>query len=407
MLRSIVLGVAFVLCVASVFAQQSTGSLRGQVSDEFGGLIVGATITVVDASGKEKSVITDSDGNYVVSGLAPGKYIVRAVAPGFALFENTEVEVTAGGREQLKITLSVSLEKQEVSVASEAPVSTDPENNAGALVLRGSDLDSLPDDPDELAAALQALAGPSAGPNGGQFFIDGFTGGRLPPKESIREIRINQNPFSAEYDRLGFGRVEILTKPGTDKLRGSAFLNFTDESLNSRNPFAPNRAPFQSRQFGGNVSGPVIAKKASFFLDFERREIDDNAVVNAFILDTANPLNPAVPFSVAVVTPARRTTFSPRFDYQINTNNTLVARYTYARSSQENSGVGGFSLPSRAFDTSFTEHTVQLTETAVLSPTVVNETRFQFIHRRSNQNGDNTQPTIVVNDAFTGGGSQI
>lgn len=407
MLRSIVLSVAVMVCVASVFAQQSAGSLRGQVVDEFGGLIVGASVTVLDASGKEKSVITDSDGNYVVNGLAPGKYTVRAVAPGFALFENTEVEVTAGQRAQLKITLSVSLEKEEVSVASESPVSTDPESNAGALVLRGSDLDSLPDDPDELAAALQALAGPSAGPNGGQFFIDGFTGGRLPPKESIREIRINQNPFSAEYDRLGFGRVEILTKPGTDKLRGQVFLNFNDESLNSRNPFASNRAPFQSRQYGGNLSGPVIAKKASFFLDFERREIDDNSVVNAFILDPANLTGPAVPFSLAVLTPARRTTFSPRFDYQLNASNTLVARYTYTRSSQQNAGVGGFSLPSRAYNTAFTENTLQLTETAVLSPTVVNETRFQYIRRRTNQNGDNSVPTIIVNDAFTGGGSQI
>ena len=325
-LRSILFSIAFILCAASAFAQQSAGSLRGQVVDEFGGLIIGATVTAVNAGGVEKTAITDNDGNYVVNGLAPGKYIVRVVAPGFALFENTEVEIAAGQRAQLKVTLSVSIEKQEVTVASESPVSTDPENNAGALVLRGSDLDSLPDDPDELAAALQALAGPSAGPNGGQFFIDGFTGGRLPPKESIREIRINQNPFSAEYDRLGFGRVEIFTKPGTDKLRGQVFLNFTDESLNSRNPFAANRAPFQSRQYGGNLSGPLISKKASFFLDFERRETDDNSVVNALILDQNNLNAPAVPFGLAVLTPSRRTTFSPRLDYQLNATNTLVAR---------------------------------------------------------------------------------
>ncbi|MBV9958487.1 MAG: TonB-dependent receptor [Acidobacteria bacterium] len=406
-LSSVLLTLVCALCAGGAWAQQTAGSLHGQVVDEFGGLIVGATITVVNESGAEKSAVTDNDGNYVVNGLAPGKYIVRAIAPGFALFENTETEITAGQRAQLKITLAVSLEKEEVNVASENPVSTEPENNAGALVLRGADLESLPDDPDELAAALQALAGPSAGPNGGQFFIDGFTGGRLPPKESIREIRINQNPFSAEYDRLGFGRVEILTKPGTDKLRGSAFLNFNDESLNSRNPFASTRAPFQTRQYGGNLSGPVIAKKASFFLDFERREIDDNAVVNALVLDPLNPVAPAVPFNAVVLTPARRTTFSPRFDYQLNASNTLVARYTYSRNKQENSGVGNFSLPSRAFDTGFTEHTFQVTETAVLTPTIINETRFQYIRRRTESDGDNTVPTIIVNDAFTGGGSQV
>ncbi len=407
LIKSLSVVFILVLSVTAVFAQQALGSLHGQVVDEFGGLIIGATVTAVDATGKEKTTVTDSEGNYVLNGLAPGTYVIKAIAPGFSLLENTDVVITAGKRELLKLTLSVAIEKEEVSVSSEPPISTEPENNAGALVLRGADLDALPDDPDELAAALQALAGPSAGPNGGQFFIDGFTGGRLPPKESIREIRINQNPFSAEYDRLGFGRVEILTKPGTDKLRGQGFLNFNDEALNSRNPFAPNRPPFQTRQYGGNLSGPVIKKKASFFLDFERREIDDNAVINAVVLDTSDPTLPAVPFSEAVLTPQRRTTFSPRFDYQLNDKNTIVARYTFTRSNTEDAGIGGFSLPERAFDTSSTEQSFQLTETAILSPSMINETRFQYLRTRFHQEGNNTEPTINVSDSFIGGGSQV
>ena len=112
--------------------------------------------------------------------------------------------------------------------------------------MKGDDLDSLPDDPDDLAAALQALAGPSAGPNGGQIFIDGFTGGRLPPRSAIREVRINSNPFSAEYDRLGFGRIEILTRPGSDRYRGQASFNFNDDALNSRT-LSPPIVPHTSR----------------------------------------------------------------------------------------------------------------------------------------------------------------
>ncbi len=144
----------------------------------------------------------------------------------------------------------------------------------------------LPDDPDALASAVQAMAGPSAGPNGGQIFIDGFTGGRMPPKESIREVRINQNPFNAENNNIGFGNIEIFTKPGADKLRGSTFFNFGDESLNSRNPFAPSRAPFQVRYYGGSISGPITKGKSSFFLDFQRRVVDDNAIINAQILNS-------------------------------------------------------------------------------------------------------------------------
>ncbi len=121
-------------------------------------------------------------------------------------------------------------------------VSTNPDNNSSSVVITGKDLDALSDDPDELQQELQALAGPSSGPNGGQIYIDGFTGGELPPKSSIREIRINQNPFSAEYDRMGFGRIEILTKPGTDKVHGQFFINDNHSFMDALNPFARHRA---------------------------------------------------------------------------------------------------------------------------------------------------------------------
>jgi hypothetical protein len=397
--------VSVIFCSYSAFAQQqSLGTLRGQVTDEFGGLIIGATVTVADASGVQRTAKTDEEGRYAITGLPPGRYTVRVAAEGFAAFENTEVEVAAGRTEPLNVTLSVAIEQVEVTVAPEPEISTEPENNASAVVLRGADLDTLPDDPDDLAEALQALAGPSSGQEGGEFFVDGFSGGRLPPKESIREIRINRNPFSAEYDRIGFGRVEIFTKPGTDKLRGQSFFNFSDESLNSRNPFAPTRASFQSRRYGGNLSGPLVAKRASFFLDFQRSETDDNDVINAIILNSA--FAPA-PFSQTVLTPARRTTFSPRLDYQLNKNNTLVARYSYEHSTATNSGVGDFSLLSRAFNTESTEQTLQMTETAIINQSVINETRFQYVRERTSQTGDNSQPTIRVSEAFTGGGSQV
>src|SRR5918911_4676627 len=395
----------FLLCSIVAFSQQSSATLRGQVADELGGLIVGATVTVADAHGVEKTTTTDEQGRYAFSSLAPGLYTVRVHITGFSDYENAAVDIRAGRTEPLNITLAVAIEEQVVTVTEEAPINTDPENNVGAMVLRGTDLDSLPDDPDELAEALQALAGPSSGSSGSSdIFIDGFSGGRLPPKESIREIRINRNPFSAEYDRLGYGRVEIFTKPGTDKFRGQASFNFNDESLNARDPFAPKRAPFQRRRYGGNLSGPLSAKRASFFLDFERNETDDNEVINAIILDPS--LN-ITPFSQAVLVPRRNTTFSPRLDWQLSKTNTLVARYEYEHSTSENAGVGDFSLLSRAYNTENTQQTVRLTETAVINQKVINETRFQYVRDRTRQTGDNSQPTINVLDAFTGGGSQI
>jgi len=383
---------------------QATGSIRGQISDEFGGVIVGATVTAGDAKGAEKTARTNGDGAFAINGLAPGKYTLRAVAQGFAIYENADVNIEPGRNNPLNITLKVTIEQQKVTVSeNSSSVSTEPENNVGAMVLRGADLDALPDDPDDLAAALQALAGPSAGPNGGQIFIDGFTGGVMPPLASIREIRINANPFSAEYDRPGFGRIEILTKPGTDKFRGQASFGFNNMALNARNPFAPTRAPYSSRQYGGNLSGPISKKKASFFFDFDKRDIDDDAVITASILD-AN-LN-IIPFSQTVPTPNRRIELGPRIDYQLNPTNTLVARYELEHSSNV-TGVGGFSLASRRYNTTSTQHNIRLTETAILNKTTVNETRFQFVHQTSGDDANNTIPTIQVSDAFTGGGSQI
>jgi uncharacterized membrane protein YgcG len=399
----IFIGLITLFINSTVFAQ-ANGSLRGQVVDSLGAIIVGATVTAVDAAGKEKSSVTNQQGDFTINGLAPGNYTVRAIAPKFALYENTTVAIAAGQREELTIALTVEAVAENVEVSGNNQISTDNDSNASATVLKEKDLEALPDDPDELEAALQALAGPSAGPNGGQIYIDGFTGGRLPPKDSIREIRINQNPFSAEYERLGFGRVEILTKPGSDRWRGQAFLNFNDESLNSRNPFSLNRASSQFRFYGGSVSGPIQKGKSSFFFDISNREVDNSAVVNALILNSAFNI---VPFQQDFRIPNRRFSISPRLDYQLNEKNTLVARYSFNRSTVDNQGISEFSLPSRAYETTSTDNEFRLTETAILNPTTINETRFEYSTRNNSQTGDNTIPTINVPAAFVGGGAQI
>jgi len=409
MLRRQLKSLFVVVCLLSVcasvsVAQQRVGLLRGQVTDELGALVVGATVTLVAADGTLKNATSNNEGFYTFNGVAPGAYTLRVVSPGFSAYEKTELAIASGPRTTHDVRLVVTLEKQVITVTEEQALNTDPANNADAVVLRGQDLDVLPDDPDALSAAVSAMAGPSAGPSGGQIFIDGFTGGRMPPKESIREVRVNQNPFNAENSGIGFGNIEIFTKPGADKLRGSTFFNFNDESLNSRNPFAPSRAPFQVRYFGGSLSGPISKGKSSFFIDFQKREIDDNAIINATILNSN--LIPG-PFNVALITPQRFFSFSPRFDYQLNQGNTLVMRYSYTRTRADNIGASDFSLPERAFSRSNTFQTFQVTETAIISPTLMNETRFQYQRNRGQQDGNNSIPTVVVQEAFIAGGSQV
>jgi hypothetical protein len=398
----ILLSLFALLLNTSAFAQQ-TGGLRGQVYDSLGAVVVGATVIVVDAGNRERSVVTNQRGEFTVTGLAPGRYTVRVTATQFGLYENTEVEVVAGQQEELVVALTVEGINEVVDVQSDEQVSID-DNTASQTVLKGKDLESLPDDPDELAAALQALAGPSAGPGGGQIYIDGFTGGRMPPREAIREIRINQNPFSAEYERLGFGRIEILTRPGSDRFRGQGFFNFNDESMNSRNPFALNRAPSQMRAFGGNFSGPLKKGKSSYFMDISNRNTDNNTIINANILDQNFNI---VPFRQDITVPTRRFSISPRLDYQINPNNTLIARYSFSSNKWENQGIGDFRLPTLATESSSNEHEFRLTETMIINPKTVNETRFEYSRNYRETSGDNSIPTINVSGAFTGGGSQV
>ena len=391
------------ITATGLFAQATAPNLKGQILDPSGAAIPDGTVTDTSDTRKVTVVQTDHSGNFIMM-LPTGTFTFRGMAKGFAPFEKSGVKIEGSSPVTINAQLKIASEAQEVTVSDQVQVSTDPTSNVGQLVLRGTDLEALPDDPDDLASDLQALAGPAAGPNGGQIYIDGFSGGKLPPKSSIREIRINSNPFAAEYDRLGFGRIEILTKPGTDKLHGQMFFNFGDKDFNSRNPFITTEPPpFQSELFGGNVSG-ALNKKTSFFVDIERRSIDENALVVAHILD---PNFNVIPFNSGIVTPIRDTTVSPRIDYAINANNTLTGRYSYSDRTSGNQGVGQFNLLSRATQMDSQDQTVQLTETAILNTTSINETRFMYDRSVTNQHGDSSQPAVNVQDAFTGGGAAL
>ena len=247
--------------------------------------MVKATVTVQAADGTTSTVQSGADGTYLFPQLAPGTYVITVTAPGLALAQAQSVTVEAGHATVQNLALNIAVEQQQVTVTDQdAGLDTSPDNNASSIVIKGKDLDALSDDPDQLQDELNALAGPAAGPNGGQIYIDGFTGGQLPPKSSIREIRINQNPFSAEYDKLGYGRIEILTKPGTDHLHGMIMASGNDSAFNSLNTFVTSEPPYYSTFFLGNVSGS-LNKSSSWFLSGFRRDNNANSIINAQLLD--------------------------------------------------------------------------------------------------------------------------
>jgi len=381
-------------------AQLAPGKLHGQIMDPTEAVVPQANISVKNASGLSLSVKSDGAGGYEVKNLTPGAYTLTVTAKGFVP-ATLNIVIAAGQDQKLNIPLEVAGKEEEITVESESSkVSTNSDSNANAVVISGKDLDALSDDPDELQSELQALAGPSAGPNGGQIYIDGFTGGQLPPKSSIREIRINQNPFSAQYDRMGFGRIEILTKPGTDKIHGQVSYNDNHSVFDALNPFAASEPDFSSEIVNANVGGP-LNKKASYFLNFERRNINDAAVVSASAFNAAGI--PIVP----VLNPRVRTNVSGRLDYQVSASNTLTARYQFTKNHEENNGISQLSLPSQAFNQDLNEHTLQISDTQVIGSRAVNETRFEYQHNDTDLNSLSALPGINVLGTFTGGGNGI
>jgi uncharacterized membrane protein YgcG len=384
----------------------TTGSLRGQVTDPSGAAIANANVVLMPAAAPSAPIKaqTDGQGQYEFNGVPAGLYTLNVIAQGFALYENDNVVIAANQPLRLNLAMTIEVEQEKVQVSDTTPtLDVNPANNAGAIVLSGKELEALPDDPDELLTDLQALAGPSPGPNGGQLYIDGFTAGQLPPKSSIREIRINQNPFSAEYDKLGYGRIEVFTKPGTDKYHGQLLVSGNDSAFNSPNPFAgANQPGYDSTQFSGNIGGP-INKKASFFFDAQRRNINDLSAVNALTLDPATFAE--VPLVEGVPNLRHRTNLNSRIDYQLGKNNTLTARYQYYRNTEDNQGIGTFNLPSQAYNSESTEHTLQISDTQIIGAKVVNETRFQYLRELNNQLAVNSQPTLNVLGSFGGGGN--
>jgi hypothetical protein len=390
--------VVLFLAVAVSFAQTQSGALRGQVTDPSGAAISGATVVLTPTTGSPVTAQTNGQGMYEFKSLPAGKYSMTVVAQGFTLYENDNVVITSQPL-RLNVSMTIAVETQKVQVSDTAPtVDVTPENNAGAITISGKELESLPDDPDELESDLQALAGPSAGPNGGQMYIDGFTAGQLPPKSSIREIRINQNPFSSEYDKLGYGRIEIFTKPGTDQLHGEVFADGNDSPFNSQNPFAGNIPPYYTTQFNGDIGGP-IRKKASVFFDVQRRDINQVSPINAIDPTTGQQ------FASSIPDPRTRTNLGPRIDWAVTPNNTLTFRYQYYRDTENGNLASQFYLGTQGITTKSTEHTVQLSDTQVFGTKIVNETRFQYNRDYNAQNPFDTNPSTSVFGYFYGGGN--
>jgi hypothetical protein len=380
-------------------AQTGTGALHGTVLDPTGAAVPGAIVSL-SREEQVRSTKSGSAGTYSFRNLVPGHYSLSVTANGFAPLSMPDVAVTAGVPRQLDLPLTIAVQRQQVTVEGQnRSIALSPDQNANATILEGSALDALSDDPSQLSTELQALAGPAAGPNGGQIYIDGFEGGQIPPKSSILAIRVNQNPFSAEYDRIGYGRIEIITKPGTQKLHGHISSYGNTSALNTANPLIATQPSYYYYGFFGDASGP-LSKTATWFFHATRFDRQDQAII-----DAVNPQDPSQSLKETYPTPFTYLSIGPRVDFALGKNNMFTVRESFYRFTSNGSGVGTLNLPQQASNGVTTFNELQTGETAIVNDHFVNESHFVWDRTSSSQTPVSLAPSITVEGAFTTGGS--
>lgn len=331
--------VLFVL--ATILDAQQPGTIQGMLTDSAGSALAGVPVSLAGED-LQRTAQTEADGSYAFSALAGGSFTLKVDAPGLESFER-RVTVAPGQTIRVPIQLRLRVATQSVTVTGDRgpELSLDSGATVG-LQVKGSDLDALPDNPDDLRDMLMAMAGPGQV----QIYVDGFTGGQIPPKSAIKEIKINQDQFAADRDNY-WGGIEITTKAGAEKFHGAAGLTDSHAAFNSRNPYAQNKADYVNRLFTANA-GDSIGKKFAWTLNFFQNTIDNTALINAV---TLNPVTLAeTPVRSTVVVPRSDILFGGRLDYQLSASNSLMGTYRYyLRSGKDNNGVGAYSLVSRGY----------------------------------------------------------
>jgi len=366
--------------------------------DSSGLIMPGVTVKLYQANKVVKESLTTATGDFDIA-LNPGDYRLEVIAPDFETI-NQEVKVAANMQPlSINMTLAVLATNVDVTENTNA-VSLDADSSLSTTTLSGDSLAELPDDEDELAAYLQQIAGSRGGTGGGgSFVIDGFSGGRLPPKDQIQEIRINNNPYSTEFSGIGFGRIELITRAGTGNFNGSMQFNFKDESLNAAVPWTTQKPPYQVRNFNTNYGGPIIKNKLTMNFRANSNEQDNSGVIRAFTPDGIQHNDP-------FVSPSVNRGFNIRGQYAITRNNTLNFSYNWGNRKQTNQGLGDFTLPTRASDSKGHNYELQIRETTILNSALVHEVRFQYDRQVNSQTPRTAGMTINVIDAFNGGGGQ-
>ncbi len=392
----------FVCLAAPAAAQIDRGAtLKVTVVDQTGGVLPNATVTIVGQESATSGVTlapatASAQGLALFEHLVPGKYTVTASFDGFETVAVKDVRVKASDNTQ-KVTLPLKKVDELLTVGRDKQTAAlDPQGAAFSTVLTREQIAALPDDPDEMEAALKAMS-----PPGASLRIDGFSGGKLPPKSQIRSIRLPRMDMMAAQNHGGMNGmmfIDVMTGPGLGGFRGSTDMTFRDDALNAKNPFTPTKGDEQLRQYGLSLNGPIQAGTSSYAFS-----------VNGGTDYQSNNLLAATPdgtVAQAVRQPSDRFSLNARADLGLTPDHALRATFARNTFNRRNLGVGGFNLAGTAYRQTSADNTFRLSENGPLGKRFFTESRLQLRWADTASFSSVEAPTIRVNDAFTSGGAQ-
>jgi hypothetical protein len=409
--RAILIALLCILALMTGTRAESpdTGGLRGTVTDQTGAVVVGASVTLQtpgqntqqgtpgDAAAGRTGA-TDERGRYVFEQIPPGRYVLTVHYEGF-LDSTTQVEVKPREAKSVDVRLTVG-----IAVTADVR-SNDPRKSLSNMLLTGKELAALPDDPERFLQRILEYAGSTGRPGDVAILVDGFREyKRLPPKSTIESIRINSNPFSAEFAQQGLDRIEIITKPGSDTFHGEIRAQGGDSALDARNALAATKPVTRNQNVNGYLQGPIVKGRLDFIAYAGRWQQDENAVIHATTLDPAS--HAAGLFSATVPTPARTSSVMGGTNFRV-LNQRINATFTHNTETHGHQGLDtGLELPEYGIDRSTTEDIGRVWWTSVIGSHVVNDVRVQYTRNTATSTALANTPALAVLDAFYAGGNQ-
>ncbi|HKH47151.1 MAG TPA: TonB-dependent receptor [Thermoanaerobaculia bacterium] len=428
-LRGLVLALALALAYApSVSAQTAGSNLAGRVQDKDGGPLPGVTITATNTeTGLERSGTSGPDGTFLLPSVPVGTYTVKADLDGFAPVTVESVKLNVASQRNLEITMGSSSIQEAITVVDEAPlVQQTPsigtvvsEQQLENLPLNGRQFANLailapgtalaynsdPTKPGQLTVALNGGVGRNV-----NYIIDGgdntddTIGGALQNfnLESVEEFNIQTQQYKAEYGRSTGGVLTVVTKTGTNDFKGSLWGFFRDDSLNTKTEAEKqagiDKQPYERKQYGLAVGGPIVRDKAHFFATYEKTERETSYTIDS---DPPGPLGPIFPNlqGQSVATPFEDELLTAKATYDVSAKQYLQVRYGYQKNSDK---YGATSLASAdALGTVTNEYSSILAgHTLQISGDTLNEFLFQYTKFDNLISADSDNPTIYFPGGF-------